>query len=444
MTINANNSVADPSPVNLVAPGSSDHPYDLTIADSDPNATVSASFNIRQPGTSGPGSAAFGELTGTGLIRSAAGDSVTWETASVLPAELSAIMNGIVYTAPSLPVGTAVELDALVTDSDGVTQSYSEPIMLGAPLTISAPTPSPGSIVARSTSHPLSNLVVTDDNAKPGALLSETAMIEVGYNSGEIVDGASGQTFSISASSPGALTNALHDFAYTAGDPQSDPFVGFSVKVTDGFGVSSDTYTEELKNASAQLAPPAGNFSIIDTTTGANATQDAGQAYSGPVTYLTSEYVSPTQDSVNISSHVPNSFIVTGDGNDAIDVSAANGQNVISAGAGNNFLTGGTGADTFFIDDRTAGQAIWDTINGFHAGDAVTIWGMTPQDTLQWVDNQGAAGFTGLTLHTPEPSGGAYASLTLPGYSQVDLASGRLTIAFGGSGGSPYLYILAH
>jgi Ca2+-binding RTX toxin-like protein len=82
---------------------------------------------------------------------------------------------------------------------------------------------------------------------------------------------------------------------------------------------------------------------------------------------------------------------------------------VISAGAGNNFLTGGGGNDTFFIDDRTVGQAIWDTINGFHAGDAITVWGVTPQDTLQWLDNQGAAGYTGLTF-TP-PSRAAAASM---------------------------------
>jgi hypothetical protein len=447
MTINANNLVTDPSPVNLLAPGSSDHPYDLTIADSDPDATVSAMFNLMLPGTfvAGSASAAYGGLKGNGIKPSAAGDQLTWMTASVSPAELSAIMNGIVYSAPMLPVGTAFELDALVTDSDNVTQSYSEPIMLGRPITISAPTVSPGNIVAGSSSHPLSNLVVTDSNAKPGAAVTETANINVGSSSGDVPNGSPGQTFSISASSAGALTSALHNFVYTAANPQQDPFTSFTVEVTDDLGVSSDAYVAELKNATEPLPlASSDNFVISDTTTGAAAAGNAGQTYSGPVTYLTSEYLSPTQDSVNINSHVPNAFIVTGEGNDAVDVSGANGQNVISAGAGNNFLTGGSGADTFFIDDRTAGQAIWDTINGSHAGDAVTVWGMTPQNILQWLDNQGAAGYTGLTFLTPEPGGGPYAALTLPGYSQADLASGRLTTAFGSSGGSPYLYILAH
>lgn len=126
-------------------------------------------------------------------------------------------------------------------------------------------------------------------------------------------------------------------------------------------------------------------------------------------------------------------------------MSAGGGQNVISAGTGNNFLTGGAGADTFFIDDRSAGQAVWDTINNFHAGDQLTIWGMTPQkNAIQWADNQGAAGYQGLTFHTLEPGGDQYASATLPGYSQADLASGRLTEAFGSSGGDNYLLLQGH
>jgi serralysin len=182
---------------------------------------------------------------------------------------------------------------------------------------------------------------------------------------------------------------------------------------------------------------------MTDTTTGVSSAQ-AGTAYSGPVGYLQMQFISPTQDSVNITSEVPNAYIVTGAGNDAIDVSHANGQNVISAGAGNNFLTGGSGNDTFFVDDRTAGQAIWDTINGFHAGDAATVWGMTPQ-ALTWQNNMGAAGYTGLTLLAPQPGGANFDALTLSGFSTADLASGKITTAFGtDASGDPYLIIQGH
>ena len=47
-----------------------------------------------------------------------------------------------------------------------------------------------------------------------------------------------------------------------------------------------------------------------DTTTGAAPVRLPGTAYTGPVSYLQMQFVSPTQDSVNINvninSHVPN------------------------------------------------------------------------------------------------------------------------------------------
>jgi hypothetical protein len=104
-------------------------------------------------------------------------------------------------------------------------------------------------------------------------------------------------------------------------------------------------------------------------------------------------------------------------------------------------LTGGSGADTFFVDDRGAAADIWSTVNNFHAGDAATIWGVTPQDySLDWVDGQGAAGYTGLTLHATA-LGLPTASLTLVGFTQSDLHDGRLSVSFGSSNGSSYMYV---
>ena len=79
----------------------------------------------------------------------------------------------------------------------------------------------------------------------------------------------------------------------------------------------------------------------------------------------------------------------------------------------------------------------------FHAGDAATIWGVTPQDfSLAWADGQGAAGYTGLTLHAAA-SGQPTASLTLAGYTQADLTNGRLSVSFGtdSASGSAYMYV---
>ena len=84
---------------------------------------------------------------------------------------------------------------------------------------------------------------------------------------------------------------------------------------------------------------------------------------------------------------------------------------------------------------------IWSTVSGFHAGDAATIWGVTPQDFgLTWMDGQGTAGFTGLTLHATA-AGQPTASLTLARYTSADLGDGRLSVSFGADPTSRSAYI---
>jgi WD40 repeat protein len=194
-------------------------------------------------------------------------------------------------------------------------------------------------------------------------------------------------------------------------------------------------------NAAAPAAPGS-TFSVTDTVTG-RTTQQAGQAYTGPVTYLTSEYVAVTQDSLNITSSVPNAFIVTGAGNDAVDTSKAGGSNVISAGGGSNFITGGGGNNTLFLDVRSSVD-VWDTNTDFHAGDAITLYGMTPSQMYSWWDNLGAAGYTGLTIMM-QVAGQPNATLTMTGYTTADLNNGKLSLAFGGQGtANPYLLLQGH
>jgi hypothetical protein len=185
-----------------------------------------------------------------------------------------------------------------------------------------------------------------------------------------------------------------------------------------------------------------GPVSVIDTTTGGTIAS-SGSVYAGPVSGVQSQYINPTADGLNITASSPSWFIHAGAGNDAIVVTS--GTNVLDGGTGSNFLTGGSGTDTFFVDDRNAGADIWSTIAGFHKGDAATIWGITPQgSSVSWQDNQGAAGFTGLTLHATAP-GKPTASMTLAGYSQADLQNGRLAVSYGvdSSSGSAYLYVAA-
>ena len=197
--------------------------------------------------------------------------------------------------------------------------------------------------------------------------------------------------------------------------------------------------------------PPASGveqFLVTNITTGVSDWQN-GQAYNGPVAGLQNQFVTVTTDNVNITATKPNSFIHTGSGNDAIDLSlfggTGSGTNVVDGGSGSNFIIASlfSNADTFFIDNRVATADTWSTVSNFHKGEAATIYGVTPSaTTLDWEDGQGAAGFTGLTLHAIE-QGKPIASLTLPGYSKADLSNGRLGLSFGNdpTSGSSYLYI---
>jgi Ca2+-binding RTX toxin-like protein len=115
---------------------------------------------------------------------------------------------------------------------------------------------------------------------------------------------------------------------------------------------------------------------------------------------------------------------------------------VVDGGPGSNFLTGGSGTDTFFVNATAAHQNIWSTVVNFHRGDAVTLWGISRSTaTFSWANNQGASGYSGLTLHA-KTANGTIASLTLDGYSQAALTDGKLGIAYGTNATvGPYMYI---
>jgi V8-like Glu-specific endopeptidase len=180
-------------------------------------------------------------------------------------------------------------------------------------------------------------------------------------------------------------------------------------------------------------------LSVLDTSTGQ---EDYPQpvAYSGPVAGLSDEWINVSTDNLNVTAGSNNWFIHTGSGEDAI--AAKGGTNVLDGGTGSNFLVGGSGDDTFFTDDRQASASIWDTVVNFHAGDAATIFGVTQAGfSLDWVDGQGATGYTGLTLHASQSDSPVVASVTLAGFSSADLTNGVLTISFGTTNGSAYMYI---
>jgi serralysin len=176
--------------------------------------------------------------------------------------------------------------------------------------------------------------------------------------------------------------------------------------------------------------PPQANFLISDQTTG-KILPEGGEPYTGPVAGITQEIILATTDNINVASEIPNVFIHTGSGTDAIDVSGSNGNNILDGGTGSNFLTGGTGNDTFYLDDRTPNANIFSTINNFHSGDNATVFGVNQTDfSMLTLDNQGAPGHMGLDVIFSAP-GKPTASFVLAGYSNSDLSNRHLSMSYG-------------
>jgi len=252
-----------------------------------------------------------------------------------------------------------------------------------------------------------------------------------------VVDSATAVTSATYAGSNGAGTLTLSNGTTTLGTiALSGDFTGQSFQITAGAAPNS------YNLAVAATPPPIINFLLADTTTGVASTA-AGETYTGPVNGLQNQYIYLGTDNLNISATAPNVFIRSGPGMDAIDVSKAGGANVLDGSTGSNYLVGGTGNDTFFVDDRAAAADIWSTVVNFHKGDAATIFGVTSSAfAFDWEDSQGAAGATGLTLHATAP-GQPVASMTLTGYTKADLGNGRLDISFSSdtTGMNSYMYI---
>jgi hypothetical protein len=180
-------------------------------------------------------------------------------------------------------------------------------------------------------------------------------------------------------------------------------------------------------------------YFVVNDTTAHTTNVVAGTPYSGPVAGIDYQYINITPDNLNITASVPNVFIHSGAGMDALSVAGVNGNNILDGSTNSNFLVGGSGDDTFFLDDRNASAPIFSTIVNFHAGDTATVWGVDASDfSLGLLDNQGAAGYTGLDFLFTAP-GHQAASFVLAGFSSADVSGGRLHVNYGVTPNEPNL-----
>jgi hypothetical protein len=235
-----------------------------------------------------------------------------------------------------------------------------------------------------------------------------------------------------------AFAVLVNDEAY-----RQEPTEGFSVVLDQPAGVSLGRASAAVTLLDDYVPPPAVPLAMTDTTLGSSSAPEMA-AYAGPLNYLDQQFIYLGSDGIVLSANAPNVFLHSGSGDDALAVVA--GQNVLDAGTGSNFLTGGSGADTFFLDARGATDPIWSTVVGLGAGDAVTVWGVSQAGTsFAWGNGEGAAGFTGLTMHA-SAGGAPTVSLTLPGLTDTDLTNGKLAILFGNdsASGSDYMFVFAN
>lgn len=308
--------------------------------------------------------------------------------------------------------------------------------------------------------QPFKNIRVLDSTQDQGTYGTQSFTITVSDIKGGGPTDANG-TFNLGTSffrqiAPGTYTfnrpEVYNAASYAAGDLKA---LTFTTGQTPSTAVITITATDNLNQTTTDsltqivTAVPPTKFLVTDTLANNNYTF-AGTAYTGPGG-VNNQYVVQTDNpalsatNLNITALAPGVFIHTGSGVDAINVAGVGGKNILDGGTNSNFLTGGTagsGADTFFVDARNAAADIWNTVVNFHAGDAVTLFGITPTNkAVAWADGQGTTGATGLTLHATQ-AGAPQASFTLAGYTTADLSNGRLATVYGVEpDGTPYLYV---
>ena len=340
--------------------------------------------------------------------------------------------------------GAAITTRFSVTDTDAAGASTSAVTAVSAVTSNTVPTVSGASIQQLTTTDitiaPFTALSLADpDLPQAEALSIRLSDPSIGRLSGQggSYDPSSGVF--IASGTVSALQSVARTLVFT---PTHAGTAQFIVTIDDGAGgIAADQQTTATIQPSADTQHVAQHFAVAPSTayvvsSNGHETLAHGEVYLGPVSTLQSQFIYDASGSVVIVSKTPNSFVKSFSGFDAVALSS--GSNVVDAGPGSNFLVGGTGADTFFLDG-THGGVVWDTIVGFHPGDHATLFGFHAGiSTFTWADNDGAAGYTGRTLHADlDGTGQVGASLTFSAMTAADMA--RFVISPGTVGGIDYL-----
>jgi hypothetical protein len=448
------------------------NPYNTYVSgpNYDYNPKDSVSIIITDGGTA---TDADGLLTGPGLSKTGVG---TYSLGPDYPYNIQSELRNLSFQPAAVAAGQTAnpsfELDVTDNKSNLTTKDTTTSLLVIGPTPVPVPPTIAGTLAGQTVTtgnrlDPFASVTISDANPTP----TDSATITLTNAFGQATDAngtlsgtgltetaAGSGIYTLAATNPTTLTTELDALTF---NPIALPsgvtseITGFTLAVTDP-GVSqtaTDTKTTVLETpdlaspGQPSSGPPTGNFQVQDETIG-KSYYSAGEPYAGPVAGIANDIIFTTSDNLNITAITPNSFIHTGSGEDAINVSGANGNNILDGSTGSNFLTGGSGDDTFYIDDRAPAANVWSTVANFHSGDAATIWGITQQNsTMTVLDGQGATGFTGLTLDFSMP-GQPVAGVTFAGLTSASMTNGTLAISYGRTGdlpglpGSNYLTII--
>lgn len=421
----------------VVASGTVLRPFaSARITDNTPGYDAQTTGTVTLTDATGAASDAGGVLAGPGLTKTGVG---TYALAAGSYYALQSTLQSLTFTSAAVAGGGTQTVGFDLSVSDAATKltvdDKSVTVQVAGPSAVPvAPfiAGTSGQTVAAGYGiNPFNGVAVSDSNAQP--LVSATLTLSGGGTlSGTGLTAAGAGVYTLAAASPAALTASLQKLSFTAAPLGGQASATSTVKldIADGAQVASDSKTAITTVASLPGSSGPANFTIVDQATGQQSFV-SGDKYSGPVQGLSQQLILVTPHNLNITATAPNVFIRTGSGDDAIDVSKVNGNNVLDGGGGSSFLIGGTGADTFFLDGRGQTSDAYSTVVNFHAGDNITILGVDAANfRLTTQGNQGAASAKGLA-YTFSGAGKPNATVVIAGFSTADLTNGRLTSSYG-------------
>jgi hypothetical protein len=195
----------------LMEPTDTVNPFpSIVVNDSVPGDLISANLYVGPQKDFGIQQIGDGIFGGSGVLVSAGRTGVEYRTVAGTAPDMTQTLENLTVTGASSGEVLRLDFGGDTLATDKIVQGH----FIANPINISGGA-NTGTIVNGSTTHPFSNVVVTDSDAAPG--VTETAITSFAYvqSLGDLEQLAGHELATISANSAAALTTAIHNFSYT-------------------------------------------------------------------------------------------------------------------------------------------------------------------------------------------------------------------------------------